>query len=82
MIHSGEPVDDDALTVVRSHQAEITFLGFERVIVRCGCGGFCQRAAHGSSLLEGLQVKGDFVNFVVSKQLVEFTDTAAVGFPH
>ena len=50
--------------------------------MRCGCGRFCQRAAHGSGLLEGLQVKGDFVNFVVSKQLVEFTDTAAVGFPH
>ncbi len=66
-------------------RAEITFLRLKRVIVRCGCGGcgrFSQRAAHGSGLLEGLQVKGDFANFVVSKQLVEFTDTTAIGFPH
>ena len=49
-------------------KTEITFLGFERVIgVRCGCGRFCQRAAHGSGLLEGLQVKGDFADFVVGE---------------
>ena len=32
MVHSGEPVDEDALAVVRAREAEITFLGFERVI--------------------------------------------------
>ena len=68
VVNSREPVNQDTLAVIRAHEAEITGLRFERVIVRGSGGGcVCERATHCSDLLEGLQVKGDFTDFVISK---------------